>query len=237
MGFLDDFWQGAQTTIELTVFSGLIGFGIALVAGTAMLSRFRAVRFVARTYTEVFRGASEVVILFVFVFGLPQWTGLDISVLVSAVIALALNIGAYEAEVVRGAVQAVPRGQTEAAIALNMPSFLRLRRVIVPQALVNMLPPINVLTVQLCKASALVTMVGLTDVTEVSRHAVRLTGDQTRFFGEALIVYYIINQIINVLFRMTERGMGRWRRAAVSDASGIVRAGRALGRWGLGTGR
>lgn len=209
--FLDELAHGALTTIQLTVYAGLLGFAIALVAGTAMLSRHRVVRFVARTYTEVFRGASELVILFVFVFGLPQWAGLHLSLLPAAVIALALNIGGYEAEVVRGAVQAVPRGQIEAAVALNMSPLLRLRRVVVPQALVNMLPPINVLTVQLLKGSALVSIIGMTDLTAASQHAVNLTGNAARFYGEALIGYYILATILNRLFHVTERGLRRGR--------------------------
>ncbi len=215
--FLDTLAHGALTTVELTVYSGLLGFAIALVAGTAMLSRFRAVRLVARTYTEVFRGASELVILFIFVYGLAEWTAVKLPVFLAAVIALALSIGGYEAEVVRGAVQAVPRGQTEAAIALNMSPLLRLRRIIVPQALVSMLPPINVLTVQLLKASALVSIIGLTDLTEASKHAVNLTGNSVRFYGEALIGYYIIATIINQIFHVTERGLRRGR-----DVGGAV---------------
>jgi polar amino acid transport system permease protein len=211
MAFLHELGDGALTTIELTVYSGLLGFAIALVAGTAMLARFRAVRFVARTYTEVFRGASEIVVLFIFVYGTSLPTFL------AAVIALALSIGGYEAEVVRGAVQAVPRGQTEAAIALNMSPVLRLRRVIVPQALVSMLPPINVLTVQLLKASALVSIATITDLTFAADKVIELTGNDVRFYGEILVGYYIIATIINMLFRATERGLKRGR-----DVGGVV---------------
>jgi len=219
MEFTDTLLEGALTTVKLTIFAGLLGFVIALIAGTAMLSRFVVVRFVARTYTEIFRGASELVILFFFIFGLPQLFDVTLSVFTGAVIALALNIGGYEAEVVRGAVRAVPRGQTEAAIALNMSPFLRLRRIIVPQAVVAMLPPINVLTVQLCKASALVSIVGLTDLSRASQNIVELNGEWARYAGEALIGYYIINTIINQLFRLAERHFKRGR-----DIGGTVRA-------------
>jgi polar amino acid transport system permease protein len=211
MAFLHELGDGALTTIELTVYSGLLGFAIALIAGTAMLARFRTVRFVARTYTEVFRGASEIVVLFIFVYGTPLPTFL------AAVIALALSIGGYEAEVVRGSVQAVPRGQTEAAIALNMSPMLRLRRIIVPQALVSMLPPINVLTVQLLKASALVSIATITDLTFAADKIIELTGNDVRFYGEILVGYYIIATIINQLFRVTERGLKRGR-----DVGGVV---------------
>jgi len=219
MEFTHTLLDGALTTVKLTVYSGLLGFVIALIAGTAMLSRFMVVRIVARTYTEIFRGASELVILFFFIFALPQLFDVTLPVFTGAVIALALNIGGYEAEVVRGAVRAVPRGQTEAAIALNMSPFLRLRRIIVPQAVVAMLPPINVLTVQLCKASALVSIVGLTDLTRTSQNIVELNGEWGRYAGEALIGYYIINTIINQLFRLAERHFKRGR-----DIGGAVRA-------------
>jgi len=218
MHFIDTLGHGALTTVKLTVYAGLIGFAIALVAGTAMLSRFVVVRFVARTYTEVFRGASELVILYFFVFALPQLFDITLSVFTGAVIALSVNIGAYEAEVVRGAVRSVPRGQTEAAIALNMSPFLRLRRIIVPQAFVAMLPPINVLTVQLCKATALVSIIGLTDLTRASQDIIELNGQWARYAGEALIGYYLINTVINQLFRLLERHFKRGR-----DIGGTVR--------------
>jgi polar amino acid transport system permease protein len=211
MPFLHQLGSGALTTIELTVLSGLLGFAVALIAGTAMLSRFRSVRFLARTYTEAFRGASEIVVLFIFVYGTSLPTFL------AAVIALALSIGGYEAEVVRGAVQAVPRGQTEAAIALNMSPLLRLRRIIVPQALVSMLPPINVLTVQLLKASALVSIATITDLTFSADKIIELNGQHVRYYGEILVGYYLIATIINQIFRLTERGLKRGR-----DIGGMV---------------
>lgn len=211
MGFLDTFAWGALTTIELTAASAAVGFVLGLIAGTGMLSRFVVVRFICRTYTEIFRGASELVILFLVIFGLPQLFGIKLPLFLGAVIAMSLNIGGYYAEVVRGAVQAVPRGQTEAAIALNMSPLLRLRRIIVPQAVVSMLPPVNVLTVQLCKASALVSIVGLTDLAKVSQDVVELNGNWARYIGEALIGYYIINTIINQIFRLAERRLKRGR--------------------------
>ena len=220
MNFLGMFAQGALITIELTVCSAVLGFVIALVAGTGMLSRFVVLRFLARTYTEVFRGASEVVILFIVIFALPQLFEIQLPLFLGAVIALTLNIGGYYAEVVRGAVQAVPRGQTEAAIALNMSTLLRLRRIIVPQAVVSMLPPLNVLTVQLCKATALVSIVGLTDLAKVSQNIVELNGLWARYVGEALIIYYLINTVINQLFRLVERRLKRGR--DLGDAVGVL---------------
>ncbi len=214
--FLDRLLAGAETTALLTVYSALLGFALAVVAGIGMLSRRRWVRFIARTYTEVFRGVSELVLLFWIIFALPQF-GITISLFTGAVVALALNIGGYEAEVVRGALQAVPRGQTEAAIALNMSPTLRMRRVILPQALVAMVPPIRVLTVQLLKGTALVSLVGLTDLTFAGDKIINLNGKTVQVYLEVLVGYYVIAWIINRLFQLLEASLRRGR-----DVGGAV---------------
>lgn len=217
MGFADTLAQGALLTIQLTVYSGILGFAIALVAGTGMLSRIWVVRFVARTYTEVFRGVSELVLLFIAIYTVPTLLGFQANLFWASVLALAINIGAYEAEVVRGAVQAVPRGQTEAAIALNMGPLLRLRRVIIPQAAASMVPPVNVLTVQLLKGTALVSIVGLNDLTFSADTIIELNGEHTKYYGIILVVYYVMAFVINRIFRLLERHTGRYR--AVTDTA------------------
>ena len=216
--YLDRLLVGAEQTVVLTVYSALLGFALAVVAGTGMLSRHWPVRFVARTYTEVFRGASELVLLYWIIFALPQF-GVTIPLFTGAVLALSLNIGGYEAEVVRGAVQAVSRGQTEAAIALNMTPMLRMRRVILPQALVMMVPPIRVLTVQLLKASALVSIVGLTDLTFAGDKIINLNGKTVQVYLTVLVGYYIIAFLVNRVFQLLELWLRRGR-----DIGGTVRA-------------
>lgn len=216
-GFLPD-WTGTLldgfiTTLELTIIAGAIGVGIAIIVGSAMLARSRVVRFIARTYTEIFRGMSEIVLLFIFVVSLPGF-GINLPLFPAALIALSLNIGAYEAEVVRGAVQAVPRGQREAAIALNMSPLLRLRRVILPQAAAVMIGPVNVLTIQLMKATALVSIVGINDFVFSGDLITNLQHNYLAIDGALLIGFFLFGFVLNRLFRVLERRYQRGRTAA-----------------------
>src|SRR5690606_39662667 len=113
--------------------SAACAFVVAFVAGLGRLSRRWPVRAVTGVYVELFRGTSLVVQLFWLYFALPL-LGIRLPAMVAAVLALTLNFGAYGSEVVRGAITAVPRGHTEAAIALNMSPAQRLWRVIPLQA-------------------------------------------------------------------------------------------------------
>src|SRR5690606_32533601 len=155
------FTQAAWVTVQVTVLAALLGAVLALLSGIGMLSRRPVVRSVSRVYMEVFRGVSALVLMFWMVFSLPLLTPIELSTFTGAVIALALNVGAYEAEIVRGGIQAVPKGQWEAATALNLSPTLRLRKIILPQAVAIMIPPWGTMTIHLLKATSLVSLVGV----------------------------------------------------------------------------
>lgn len=158
--------RGLSITISLTVFGSLLALVIAIFTGILRSSPYRLVRGLASVYVEVFRGTSILVQLFwiFFVLPLPPFN-LEISPFMAGVLALGLNIGAYGAEVVRGAIQSISRGQIEASIALNMSRDLMMRRVILPQALVRIVPPFGNLLIELLKATSLVALITLSDVT------------------------------------------------------------------------
>jgi polar amino acid transport system permease protein len=158
--------RGLSVTINLTIFGSLLALIIAIFTGILRSSPFRLVRGLASVYVEIFRGTSILVQLFwiFFVLPLPPFN-LEISPFVAGVLALGLNVGAYGAEVVRGAIQSISRGQIEASIALNMTRGLMMRRVILPQALVRIIPPFGNLLIELLKATSLVALITLADVT------------------------------------------------------------------------
>jgi polar amino acid transport system permease protein len=158
--------RGLSVTINLTIFGSLLALIIAIFTGILRSSPFRLVRGLASIYVEIFRGTSILVQLFwiFFVLPLPPFN-LEISPFVAGVLALGLNVGAYGAEVVRGAIQSISRGQIEASIALNMTRGLMMRRVILPQALVRIIPPFGNLLIELLKATSLVALITLADVT------------------------------------------------------------------------
>lgn len=169
MGSLPDIFstlvQGLKVTLLVLVLSVICSTIIALVAGLSRVSTNRFVTGITGFYVEIFRGTSLIVQLFWFSYALPGLfnihLGSDIWV---AVLAISLNYGAYMSEIVRGAIQAVPAGQTEASIALNLTKFQRMRHIIIPQAVRMMLPEYGNYLIQILKATSLVSLIGLTDL-------------------------------------------------------------------------
>jgi polar amino acid transport system permease protein len=141
--------------------------------------------------------------------------GLNLTALQAGVLALGLNYGAYGAEIVRGAITQVPRGQWEAATALNMSASQRMRYVVLPQAIIAMLPPLGNLLVDLLKATSLVSLITLSDLTFEGKILQATLGHPLDIFAIVLLVYFVINLGLTRLVRLLER--------RVSHGQGIVR--------------
>lgn len=205
--FLSVLLQGVWLTVLLTLGGAALALALSFVSGLANLSRSRTVRTIARVYVEGWRGTSEVVQLFWIFYALPILIGLQLAPLWAGILVLGLNLGAYGSEVVRGAVLAVPREQYEGAIALNFTSYQRMRRVILPQAIVGMLPPFNNLWIQLLKASALVSLISVGEITYkgVEQLASRYTGQTLLIFLMMLALYLILAYLITLFMRLMER--------------------------------
>jgi len=202
--------RGVRTTIELTLAASALAFVVSMIAGLSKLSRIWWVRFITNSYVEIFRGTSVLVQLFWIFFVLPRLPlNIRITAFQAGVLALGLNIGAYGAEVVRGAVQAVPRGQYEAAIALNMSPALRMRRVILPQAMVRMLPPFGNLLIELLKATSLVSLITLSDVTFQALTLRQSVGRSSELFIMLLLIYFVIAYPLTLAVRWLE-GRIQW---------------------------
>lgn len=155
---------GAIITIQLLVASSCLALVIAFIAGLGRVSRFAVVRSLTSVYVELFRGTSLLVQMFFIFFALPAF-GFQFSPFLAGVTALGLNYGAYGSEIVRGAILAIPNGQTEASIALNMTRWQRMRLVILPQAIRMMLPGFGNTSIELLKGTSLVSLITLTDLT------------------------------------------------------------------------
>jgi polar amino acid transport system permease protein len=201
--------RGLGITVQLTLVSALLALAAAILAGITRTSRFWLLRFLAGTYIEVFRGTSVLVQLFWFYFALPLF-GVSLSAFTAGVLALGLNVGAYGAEVVRGALASIPKGQTEAAIALNMTPFQRMVRVIFPQALLLMLPPFGNLLIELLKATALVALITLPDLTFQGRSLVQTTGRTQEIFLWLFVLYFALAYPLTLGVRWIERRASRY---------------------------
>ena len=189
------FIDGAIVTAEQTVLAIVVAVSIAVVMGLMRLSQSLLVRGVATVYIEIFRGTSLLVQLFWIFFVLPLF-GLPLEKFTAGFLAVGMNLGAYGAEVVRGAIQSVPRGQYEAALALNMSPATRMRRIIFPQALVLMLPPWGNLLIELLKGTALVALISVTDLMFEAKQINGSTFLSIEAFGTALIIYYVMARLV-----------------------------------------
>jgi polar amino acid transport system permease protein len=161
---------------------------------------------------EIFRGTSLLVQLFWLYFALPMLLDISIPAMTAAVVALGLNYGAYGSEVVRSSILAVPVGQYEAATALNMSGRLRMRRIILQQALPLMLPSFGNLQIELLKGTSLVYLITLMDLTY---HGMVLrTFDSSKtmeIFALMLILYFVLSYSLTLVMRMIERRVVRGR--------------------------
>jgi polar amino acid transport system permease protein len=203
-GYLGLILTGAWVTLELTVLGCALALVMAFLAGLGRLSRRAPVRWLATAYIEFFRGTSIFVQLFWAYFVLPL-LGVPITPLQAGVLALSLNVGAYGAEVVRGAVRSVAKEQHEACVALNLTRWQCLRHVILPQALVVMLPVFGNNAVELLKGTAVVSLISLTDMTFQAQVVRAQTGDTAVPFLTILVLYFLIASVITVLVRGLER--------------------------------
>lgn len=212
--------EGAWVTVQVTGYATLFGTALALVGGVSVLGPFRSVRIVTRVYVEVFRGVSAIILLFWVFFAVPQLFDVQLTPMQAGVLALAINLGAYGTEVVRGAIQAIPKGQTEASIAISLTGWQRLRHVILPQALVIMLPPYGNLLIEVLKASALVSLITLNDIMRVAQvMRNNRSAPSIDIFVAVLVIYFVLAQGIALATRALERRFGRGL-----DIGGSVRA-------------
>jgi polar amino acid transport system permease protein len=199
--------QGLPPTVIATVGGIALTVLLSFLAGLALLSPRRWVRALSRVYVEGFRGTSEVVQLFWIYFVLPLLVGVQLVPLFAGVLVLGLNHGAYGAEIVRGAVRSVPRAQYEACVALSLSPAQRMRRVILPQAVVEMLPSFNNLFIQLLKSTSILSLITVAEVTQRGRAVlVPAFGDDiVLIFTLMLLIYLVLSVLITAGMRFLER--------------------------------
>jgi polar amino acid transport system permease protein len=206
--FLPQLLQGAVLTVEITLLGCALAIVMGIVAALARLYGAAPVRWLATIYVEIFRGTSALVQLFWLFFVLPQF-GLSLDPFLVAVLALGLNVGAYGSEVVRGAIGGVARGQWEATTALNMTRAQALRRIILPQAFVAMIPPWGNLFIELLKATSLVSLITLADLAFRAQTLNQATFKTVPIFTLVLLIYLVLSLALTIAMRFAERRASR----------------------------
>jgi polar amino acid transport system permease protein len=196
--------NAAKWTIVISFASMLIGLGLGIVVCAARLSHLAWLRAFAAFYISFFRGVPLLVQLLAFFYILP-YAGIDLPATVAAFTSIGMCSAAYNAEILRGSLQAIPVGQKEAADALGIPPLSLWRRILLPQALRIGLPShVNEL-ILLVKVSSLASVVGIGELTRISQNITGQTYRPLEIYLAAAMVYFVINALLALAGRLAER--------------------------------
>ncbi|MFW6501183.1 ABC transporter permease [Acinetobacter baumannii] len=207
--------SGTWMTIQLALLSLLLSVIIGLIGASSKLSNIKALRYIATAYTTLIRSVPDLVIMLLLFYSLQlglnqitealQMDQIDINPFVAGVITLAFIYGTYFTETFRGAFQSVPRGQIEAAMAYGMTPWQVFHRVLFPQMMRFALPGIGNNWQVLIKATALVSIIGLTDIVKITQDAGRSTMQLFFFSIVAAAIYLAITTVSNLILIWLER--------------------------------
>ncbi len=210
---LENLWPLAKAallvTIPLTIISFAIGLVIALVVALGRLSSNAAIAGVARFYISIIRGTPLLVQLFIVFFALPQ-IGVRIDPFPAAVIAFSLNVGGYAAEIIRSAIQSIPKGQWEAAETIGLNYVGALRRIVLPQATRVAVPPLSNTLISLVKDTSLASTILVTELFRTAQNVAAPTFEFFALYGTAALYYWIICLVLSFAQNKYERRLERY---------------------------
>jgi polar amino acid transport system permease protein len=208
VSYLPSLARGAFVTAWITLAAIAVGAVLAFAAGIARVEGGRVLSTVALCYTEVFRGTSLLVQLFWFYYALPL-VGVSFEPVETGILVLALHVGAYGSEIVRGALSSVSVQQHEAARALNFGRMQTLFRITLPQAIVEMMPAFGNLAIETLKLSSLVSLISIADLTFRAQSIRNLTLDSAGIYSLTLVGYFAMSLVLMTLMRLIERALRR----------------------------
>ena len=196
--------QGAVMTLETSLLAIALGLPVGIALAVAQRARLCMLRGFVSVYISFARGTPLFIQIMLVFFVLPS-LGFDIPRFCAGVIALSLNSGAYIAEMIRGGLTAIPKGQVEAARALSMPRSLMWRHIILPQVLALILPPLTVEFTGLLKGSALLAVIGIVELTRTGQQMVAATFKPLEIWLMVGIFYFVMCYALAALTRYLER--------------------------------
>jgi polar amino acid transport system permease protein len=201
------FLDGAVFTIILAVFTVLFGVLLGVVLALLRISKNKFLNFIATVYIEFIRGTPLMVQLFIIYFGLPNLVGFNMPDMAAAIMALSINSAAYVAEIIRAGIQAVDKGQMEAARSLGMTHAMAMRYIIIPQAVKNILPALGNEFIVVIKESSIVSVIG---IGELMYNADTVRGNTYKAFEPLMVaafMYFIMTFTLSKLMGRLERRM------------------------------
>jgi polar amino acid transport system permease protein len=226
IGLLPVLLKGAAMTMELTCLSMLFGMTLGLGLALARISGSPLLSIPASLYTWCMRGTPLLMQLFLIYYGLPQ-VGITFDPFPAAVIGMTLNASAYIAEILRGGILSIDKGQMEAAKSLGMTYMQSMRWVIFPQTLPRIIPPLGNEAVARLKDSSLVSTIAMVDLMRSAQQMIASTFRPLEVFFAAGILYLVLTTVFTVLF-------GAWERRLAEQSHVRVRPAVRLKTWVMG---
>ena len=197
--------QGALVTVEITAVALVLGCVMGLLVGIGRLNpKKRVIYALCTSYVAAIRGTPLLVQLFILFFGLPQF-GILLPAFVCGVIGLGIYSGAYVSEIVRGSIQSIDRGQMEAARSLGMSYGTAMRSIILPQALVRMIPPLGNEFIALIKNSALVSLLTIHDLMHEGQKIISVSYRSLEVYLAIAVMYFVLTGLTTLALRHIEQ--------------------------------
>ena len=208
--YLNILGEGTLWTIALTVLSMFFSLSGGVFLAVLQLNRHAIVRWPISAFAWVFMGTPLLLQLYLIYFGLVQ-IGIDLNAFVAGVIALSLHFAVYNSDIIRSAITAVDKGQYEAARSLGLNQFQAMRKAIVPQAVANVTPALGNMMIALLKESALVSVIGVMELTLAAQRAISDSFRPFEFYIAAAVIYYVLNLGLEQAVRSAETRSARYR--------------------------
>ncbi|MEW4565623.1 ectoine/hydroxyectoine ABC transporter permease subunit EhuC [Bremerella sp. JC770] len=203
--------EGLSITVVITVGGCAVAIVLSVLFGVWSKSTDPILRWLSAIYITLFRGASALILLYWFYFAMPELTNIRLDAITTGILVLGANVGAYGAEVVRASLESVPKGQYQAAAALNLSRWQTMRHIIFPQAILSMIPPFGNLMIELLKGTALVSTITVADLTLQGKFLRDDTHRSFEIFGLLLVIYFLLSMTITAIFRLLEHRYSRGR--------------------------
>jgi len=203
------FVNGTLVTLAFTFGIVVLGLAVGLLSGLVRLSRFAPLRWLSQAYVEVFRCTPVLVQLVWFYYALPILSGIEMSATTAGVLALSLYGGAFYSEIVRGGIASIETGQTEAALALGMTPAQSMRRIVLPQALKRMVPPLMNQSIIQLKNTSLVSVLAVPDLLYQGQAVAHDTYRPLEIYTLVAVIYFVILFPLTLLVGRLERRLAR----------------------------
>lgn len=198
------FLEASYTVFGITILTIAVSWVCGLVAALAQRSKYKIVRMAAGFYIWFIRGTPTLIQVFIIYFGLPQ-IGIRLSPFTAGVIALGINSGAYVAEIVRGGLTAIPRGQTESALALGFSPAETMRTIILPQVFRIILPSITNEAISTLKNTSLLSTITVVELTLYAQTLIASTFRPFEFYIAVAVIYLVLTTVLTTLASWLER--------------------------------